>query len=75
MLAGSSDSPTWGRGKRSRSSNTTSSPWRVSSALTQEPAGPPPMTMMGGSGTEIIGYANWDRCAKALITRGPLGFV
>ena len=43
-LAGSSDSPTWKRGKRSRSKQTTLSPARARTRATVEPAGPPPTT-------------------------------
>ena len=44
MLAGSRDSPTWSRGKRSLSSRTTRQPWRASMVAAALPAGPPPMT-------------------------------
>src|SRR5687767_8808679 len=44
MFAGSSDSPMWKRGWRSRSSSVTVSPRRASSIAAVEPAGPPPMT-------------------------------
>ena len=43
----------------------------MSSAPAQEPAGPPPMTMMGGSDTGIFDYAGWTNWAKGLITRRP----
>ena len=42
---GSSDSPTWKRGKRSRSRTRTLRPARARDVATVEPPGPPPMTM------------------------------
>src|SRR5436309_7715300 len=44
VLAGRSDSPTWKRGKRSRSKQTTSRPARARRAAAVAPAGPPPTT-------------------------------
>ena len=44
MLAGSSDSPTWKRGKASRSATATRSPPRARNVAAVEPPGPPPTT-------------------------------
>ena len=48
MLAGSSDSPTWSRGKRSRSRRRTRAPLRASMVAAVLPPGPPPMTTTSG---------------------------
>ena len=50
MLAGSRDSPTWSRGKVSRSSRITDKPWRAIRVAAVLPPGPPPITTTSARG-------------------------
>ena len=52
MLAGSSDSPTWARGNRSRSSSSTRKPLRASIVAAVLPPGPPPTTTTSAGGLD-----------------------